>query len=587
MSIKVNKLNYLVIDIPNTEAVKDCQISSAKDSQVGSYYTNDNEEKRKEIFDFFKGQEKKYFLDHLKTNEYIKDVRNRVLPFKSIFKDNLNTLMNIDFFTSNLELKPMETKGENSRYLSFDKEDGNSMELVNILLGKVTLLYIIKNENNYLIYPELKKDFDLHLVNSKKELPVVIENFEEIYNYYFEKQKENWLECFISENWNLSNYLREDSLRTIAEILDIESIKFTNDFKRIVKESSLKNKLKDEHFYGDIPLEETGKSYKSQSENTEFEKVDFNLKLDFAGLYFEDEENLKERISLALRSGKSIILTGAPGTGKSKIANAIVNSYDVESKMVTAMSDWSSYDTIGGYKPRKNGELYFERGIFLNSLKKGDNTQINEWLIIDEINRADIDKSFGPFFSALSGDDIEISLKDNNEFNIEISLEKNNDANVNVRPHQYIVPNDWRLIGTMNTFDKTSLYEMSYAFMRRFAFIQIPIPKNINSNTVSTFLNFWDIELEKEDLDNLSNLWKIINNFRKIGPAIIEDISKYIELGGDYVSSIVMFILPQLEGLFDDELQKFYENVCTLDFIEKHTILKDSMEDFFSINLGE
>jgi len=26
----------------------------------------------------------------------------------------------------------------------------------------------------------------------------------------------------------------------------------------------------------------------------------------------------------------------------------------------------------------------------------------------------------------------------------------------------------------MNTYDKTSLYEMSYAFMRRFAFVRVP-----------------------------------------------------------------------------------------------------------------
>ena len=28
--------------------------------------------------------------------------------------------------------------------------------------------------------------------------------------------------------------------------------------------------------------------------------------------------------------------------------------------MATATSDWSIYDTIGGYKPNTNGQLYFD-----------------------------------------------------------------------------------------------------------------------------------------------------------------------------------------------------------------------------------
>lgn len=126
--------------------------------------------------------------------------------------------------------------------------------------------------------------------------------------------------------------------------------------------------------------------------------LDFSQPLNFDNLYFSNSEVLKFQISIALKSGKSIILIGPPGTGKSKLAKKIAESYKVDSKMVTAMSDWSSYDTIGGYKPNVDGSLYFEEGIFLSSFKSKDGRNKNKWLIIDEINRADIDKSFGPFF---------------------------------------------------------------------------------------------------------------------------------------------------------------------------------------------
>ena len=38
------------------------------------------------------------------------------------------------------------------------------------------------------------------------------------------------------------------------------------------------------------------------------------------------------------------------------------------------------------------------------------------------------------------------------------------------------IPASWQLIATMNVFDKSLLFEMSYALMRRFAFIEVTAP---------------------------------------------------------------------------------------------------------------
>jgi MoxR-like ATPase len=323
-------------------------------------------------------------------------------------------------------------------------------------------------------------------------------------------------------------------------------------------------------------------------------KINWNNNLILENLYFENQDNLLSQISTALKSGKHIILVGPPGTGKSKLAKEICKSYNVEFKMVTAMSDWSTYDTIGGYKPKEDGTLEFVGGVVLKLLYSKYNEELY-WLIIDEINRADIDKAFGSFLSVLTGDEVELSLKSHSGKNIIIKPESEEEQKI-YEDNIYILPEDFRIIGTMNTFDKTSLYELSYAFMRRFAFIYVGVPRNINEELVQTLLNKWGIEdktINEISLkEALSEIWQITNKYRKIGPAIIRDIADYVSINGDYISALILYVLPQFEGVSEDNIKKFIKelynsNIKQFKEKDKRQILENFIYDFFGVIIDE
>lgn len=245
-----------------------------------------------------------------------------------------------------------------------------------------------------------------------------------------------------------------------------------------------------------------------------------------------DEATLSAWVHAIERKGQAI-LYGPPGTGKTFVAHHLarhlISGGDGFTQLLQFHPAYSYEEFIQGLRPQATGDglaFSLQPGRFLTFCQEAAGRMGVCVLIIDEINRANLAQVFGELLYLLEYREAQIKLAGSETV--------------------FSIPNNVRILGTMNTADR-SIALVDNALRRRFAFLRV-------SPDLNVLRHFHDRIGTPYPLEPLISIIEEIN--RTIGdPNFSLGISYFLhdDLASELPSIWQVEIEPYLEEFFFDQ----------------------------------
>lgn len=262
----------------------------------------------------------------------------------------------------------------------------------------------------------------------------------------------------------------------------------------------------------------------------------------------------------ALQYKKAVILYGPPGTSKTHSAKSIaidaIMRYHLPKctlkdylKTITddekvneivknrihrlqLHTNYNYEDFVAGMRIVE-GKTIFEKGDLLKLIEEVvEKDEYPNVLILDEINRVDLSRLFGEFFSAIEN--------------------RNDEVKTAVGGFTMKVPDNLMVIGTMNEID-FSLERVDFALRRRFVWF----PFGFNAQTLRHIIN--SKQRDKKYKVNEAELLRFINNCDALNNEIenTEELGSQYHIGHTFFGEIVE-IFNQFSGIQGNEINSIF-----------------------------